>query len=199
MTKKNLIQLGISLSLLMLFIIGCEVNQTKSNSGSNSGTTTQEQPPHEQVTYSILEKSPFNGRQLNPTFWRDLEAYCKAGPTQLIISDMNLIPQKMEEAGFYGGDTIKWYALSRTVGGADWSPLDNPEAIFLKNLEGEIDAWWSRYIQAIVQIMQKAPKTTAVIIINDAVDHCGRSLGNGTYKQMTAVIDRVSVGNTVPD
>jgi hypothetical protein len=204
MVKKKLTQMSLFLSLFILLIalVGCEVNQTKSSSGSGSGsggTTTQEQPAHGQATYNILERSPFKGQQLDSAFWSNLEAYCKAGPTELLISDMLLIPSQMSRAGFEARENAQYYALSRTVAGADWKPGDDGELQFLKDHEGEMDAWWSRYIQAIVQIMQKAPQTTAIIIVNDGPDRLGRSLGAGTYRQMSPVINRVSMGDTVPD
>ena len=203
MTKNKLSWLGLCFLLLILPSSGCDLlfntNQTRSGSGSGSGTTTQDQPAHGQVTYNILEKSPFNGQQLDSSFWSNLEAYCKAGPTHLIIADMELVPNQMSRSGFIGRANAQYYALSRTVAGAAWSPGDDGDLQFLKDHEGEIDAWWARYVQAIVQIMQKAPQTTAVIIVNDGLDRLGRSLGNGTYNQMSSVINRVSMGDTDPD
>ncbi len=112
---------------------------------------------------------------------------------------MLLIPSQMSRDGFTGQPNAQYYTLLRTVGGANWSPGDDGELQFLKDHAGEIDAWWARYIRANVQIMQKYPKTTAVIIVNDGVDRCGMSLSNGTYGQMSSVSNRVSIGDGVPD
>lgn len=205
MTKKRSNRFRFSALFFTLLLSGCGIfensQSTKSGSGSSSGSTvtSQELPPHGQATVNLLERAPFQGKELDPAFWSNMEAYCKAGPTQLILADMLLIPSQMIRAGFTGRNNALYYALSRTVGGANWNPGDDTELKNLKAVQDQIDAWWSRYIRAVVQIMQKAPRTTAVIIVNDAVDHCGRSLGNGTYKQMTSVLDRVSVGDTVPD
>ncbi len=206
MSRNKLIQKSLSLSLLLLLIIGCEINQTKSSSGSSSGTGTtapQDQPAHGQVTYNILAKSPFNGQQLNTTFWNDLDGYCKAGPTELIIADLDLIPGQLSRAGFPGRTNAQYYAFSRTVNGAFYgSPelAQDGELLYLYENRDKIDAWWDRYIRAIVQIMQKYPKTTAVMIINNTYpDQGGPSVAHGTMWRMSSVSDRVSIGATVDD
>ncbi len=200
MTKKKLIQVSLSLFSFILFIIifGCELTQNKSSSGSgssNSGPAPQDQPTHGQVTYNILEKSPFSGQQLDSSFWTNLEAYCKAGPTQLIIADMDLIPIQMSRAGFVARWTAQDYALATIYAGAGWSanPSDT-ESQALYDQRDQIDAWWSRYIQRIVQIMQKAPQTTAIIIQNDGFDRCGFRLGPAINDNMGSVASRVQMG-----
>ncbi len=191
------------LPLLLLILNGCDwlADITGTKSGSSSGTTPPDQPAHGQVTYNILEKSPFSGQQLNTTFWTNLDGYCKAGPTQLIICDLNMIPNQMGQAGFPGRDLAKYYAFSRTVNNAFlWAPNMDPELQYLYDNQDKIYAWWARYIQAIVQIMQKYPKTTAVIIINNTfADQGGPSVAHGTMGMMSSVSNRVSIGNTVPD
>jgi hypothetical protein len=200
MIKKKIIQLGISLPLLILFMVGCDLlfntNQTKSSSGSNSGTPSQDQPAHGQVTYNILEKSPFSGQQLDSSFWTNLEAYCKAGPTQLIIADMDQIPNQMSRAGFVGRWTAQDYALATIYAGTGWSadPSDS-ESQALYDQRDNMDAWWSGYIQRIVQIMQKYSQTTAVIIQNDGFDRCGFRLGPAIYDNMGSVASRVQLGD----
>lgn len=131
MTKKKIIQLMLFLPLLLLILNGCDwlADITGTKSGSSSGTTPPDQPAHGQVTYNILEKSPFSGQQLNTTFWTNLDGYCKAGPTQLIICDLNMIPNQMGQAGFPGRDLAKYYAFSRTVNNAFlWAPNMDPSS-----------------------------------------------------------------------
>lgn len=210
MVMKKRIPLGILmpllLSALLLALTGCEWwnNLTNSSSGSssssnNSTTTVTTAPAHGQATINLLERSLFQGRQLNTATWSELEAYCKAGPTHLIVSDMDLIPGTMSRAGFNARVNMQYYALSRNIAGANWDAKGDPEGQEFLRVRGEMEDWWFRYINAIVQIMQKAPQTTAVIIVNDGHDKCGRSLGEGTFRAMGSVSSRVSKGDTVAD
>lgn len=211
MVMKKRIPLGYLLTLFMLSLVGCDFfdkqwkditnsGSSSSNSPSNTASTTSPNVPvHGQATINLLERSLFQGRQLNAATWAELEAYCKAGPTHLIIADMPRILGHMSRAGFEARVTMQYYALSRTIAGANWNPGDDSEGQALFNLRDEMDAWWFRYINAVVQIMQKAPQTTAVIIVNDAEHHCGRSLGSGTARGLTSVSSRVTMGDTVPD
>lgn len=214
MAKKKINWTGFQLLLLMLFLTGCDYwnNLTNSGSGSSSSTnsssttassttpTPKSEPAHGPATVNIMEKSPFNGRDLDQGYWTNLEAYCKAGPTQLIIADMDRVPGQMSRAGFNGRWTVQCYALGSTVAGWDWSPKPgDAEGDALKRDRRELDAWWSRYIQAVVQVMQKAPQTTAVIIVNDGFDKLGIRLGPATYRQMGPVQSRVQVGSLAPE
>ena len=212
MAKKKINWIGIHLLLLMLFSAGCEYweNLTNSGSGSSSGsnsttnnssaTPPKTEPAHGQATVNILEKSPFIGQDLDPTFWSNLEAYCKAGPTQLIIADMDRIPSQMSRAGFGGRWTAQCYALGSTMAGMDWSPKPGDSGLeTLSRQRNQIDAWWSRYINAVVQVMQKAPQTTAVIIVNDSFDELGIRLGPATYRAMGSVQGRVQIGHMEPE
>jgi hypothetical protein len=198
MTKKKLNGVSLYLISLMLLIVifGCQVNQNNSSSGSGSGTPTQDQPAHGQVTYNILEKSPFSSQQLDSSFWTNLEAYCKAGPTLLIIADMDQIPTQMSRAGFIARWAAQDYALATIYAGTGWSadPSDG-ESQALYDQRDKIDAWWSRYIQRIVQIMEKAPQTTAIILLNDGFDRCGFRLGPAIYQNMGSVASRVQLGD----
>jgi hypothetical protein len=214
MAKRKMNWIGFHLMVLMLFSAGCEYwdNLTNSGSGSNSGSSTnastnsgstpppKTEPAHGPATVNILEKSPFSGADLNSTYWSDLEAYCKAGPTQLIIADMDRVPSQMSRAGFGGRWTVQCYALGSTMAGMDWSPKPgDAEGEALSRARGQIDAWWSRYINAVVQVMQKAPQTTAVIIVNDSFDELGIRLGPATYRAMGSVQGRVQIGHMEPE
>jgi len=200
MTKKKIVQFGLGLPLLMLLMISCEwlENSSTKSGGSNSAPPTQNQPPHGQATYNILENSPFTGQQLNSSFWTTLEAYCTAGPTQLIIADMDQIPSQMSSAGFVARWIAQDYALATSYAGTGWSsdPMDD-EVQRLYDQRDQIDAWWARYIQRIVQLMQRAPQTTAIIIVNDGPDRCGFRLGPATYSNMGPVASRVQMGDVL--
>jgi hypothetical protein len=208
MPKRKPYRLFFFLFNLMILSMGCDAakdqwnNLTNSGSGSSSGsssgsnTSSQEVPAHGQATVNLLERSPFKGKNLDTAFWSNMEAYCKAGPTQLIVADMNNIPSQMERAGFSAPVNQLYYALASTYAGFNWQPGDASSQV-LSDSRGEIDAWWSRYVQAVIQIMQKAPKTTAVVIINDGPDRLGSRLGVETYKNMAAIRDRVQLGDVI--
>jgi hypothetical protein len=208
MRKKRLSLHRISLSFLMLIMSGCDVLDwdkiTNSGSGStstsNSNSKSSPPPPqsHGQVTVNLLERTLFKGQQLDPAAWSDLEAYCKAGPTQLIIADMTLVPVQMSRAGFVARWAAQSYALATTYAGRDWSPSPNdPESQPLWDARDQMNAWWSRYVQAVVQLMKKAPQTTAIIIINDDWDRCGSRLGDATLQDMGSVQSRLTLGNVI--
>jgi hypothetical protein len=208
--KKKLTLLLLSLVLPIVTITGCQYWDNATNSGSGSGasstsnstpsSTTQTEQPHPQANVNLMEKTPFSGQNLDSAYWTKLEAYCKAGPTQLIIADMNLVPGQMSRAGFNGRWTVQCYALGSTIAGWNWSPKPgDAEGDALSRDRGRIDAWWSRYIQAVVQVMQKAPQTTAVIIVNDGFDRLGIRLGPATYRAMGSVQARVQIGSLDPE
>jgi hypothetical protein len=196
MAKKNLIRMGLSLSLLMGLLIGCEVNQTKSSGGSSS-SSTQNQPAHGQATVNLLQQDVFRGTDLNTTYWTYLEGYCKAGPTQLIIADMNLIPSQMDRAGFSAPENQQYYALASTYAGFNWIPGDATSQA-LSDSRDQMYAWWNRYIQEVVKVMQKAPQTTAIIIVNDGPDRLGARLGPAVHDNMGSVLNRVQLGDVIP-
>jgi hypothetical protein len=207
MPKKKLYRLLFFLFQFVLLSMGCDAakdqwnNLTSSGSGSgtssSSQTTSQEVPAHGQETVNLLEKSPFKGKELDPAFWSNMEAYCKAGPTKLIIADMNLVPSQMSRAGFTARWAAQCYALATTYMGWNWNPGDDPDGQFLYENREQMYAWWARYVQAVVNLMKKAPKTTAVIIINDGPDRLGSRLGDATMRDMTAVQDRVTLGDVI--
>ena len=207
MTKKKLICLLLPLLVLMLTSTGCQYWDNLTNSGSGSGSSSSAnaetgstaqtvQPAHGPATVNLMQRTPFNGRDLNPAFWKEMEGYCLAGPTQLVLADLNAAPDQMTRAGFPGFWKAQLYALATTYAGMNWSP----SVIDLKDLyqqRGEINAWWSRYVGAIVQLMQKAPQTTALIIVNDGPDRVGFRLGPAMQAQMGSVAGRVTLGSTV--
>jgi hypothetical protein len=203
MIKKNLICLLLPLLLLLLPATGCQYWDNMTNSGSGGSqppnTTSQpEQPSHGPATVNLMEQTPFNGRELDSAYWSKLEGYCKAGPTQLIIADLNAVPGQMGRAGFNGRWGAQLYALASTVAGMNWSPSDG-ETQVLSDQRGEIGSWWGRYLQAVIQVMQKTPQTTAVVIANDGFDRLGFRLGPPTYRAMGSVGGRVQMGSIFPE
>ncbi len=213
MQKTKLTWLLFPLFLLMFSSTGCQYwdNLTNSGGGSSSstnaatsttagsGSTSQaEQPAHGPATVNLMEQSPFSGQNIDSAYWIKLEGYCKAGPTQLIIADLNAVPGQMSRAGFNGRWGAQIYALASTVAGMDWNASDG-ETQVLSGQRGQIDAWWGRYIQAVVQVMQKAPQTTAVVIANDGFDRLGFRLGPPTYRAMGSVGGRVQMGSIFPE
>ena len=206
MKKKTLGWLIFPIFLLMVSATGCQYwdNMTNSGSGSSSGssstaagtgTTTQaEQPAHGPATVNLMAQTPFKGQDLDPSYWSKLEGYCKAGPTHLIIADLELVPGQMSRAGFNGRWGAQLYALASTVAGMGWSPVDG-ETQELSNNRGQISSWWGRYVQAVVQVMQKAPQTTALVIANDDVDRLGFRLGPPTQQAMGSVSGRIQMGS----
>ena len=211
MFKRKLYRLAFFAFHFMLLSMGCDMaqeqwnNLTSSGSGSNSSSgskannnTSQEVPAHGPVAVNLLERSPFKGMELDSTFWANMEAYCKAGPTQLIIADMNLVPVQMSKAGFDARWTAQCYALATTYAGLPWEPdPKDGEVIALWNARDQVNAWWSRYIQKINQVMQNAPQTTAIIIHNDGFDRLGFRLGDSTLRNLGSVQNRVSLGGVI--
>ena len=210
MKKRNKSWLIVPLFPFMLFLSGCEYweNLTNSGSGSSSGSssnasssagsgsTPKSEPAHGPATVNLMERSPFNGQGLDPAFWSNLESYCKAGPTHLILTDLEQVPHQMTRAGFPGFWKAQLYALATTYAGMNWSP-SKPELQNLYQQQREINAWWSRYVGAVVQLMQKVPQTTATIIINDGPDRVGFRLGPAMQRDMGSVGGRVQLGSTV--
>lgn len=199
--KKKFIRMSLSLSLLMLFIlvVGCEVNQTKSSSGSSAGSsnTTENQPAHGQDTINLMEQNVFSGDNLNTAYLAQLEAFCKAGPTKLIIADMALIPDQMSRSGFSGRWGVQLYALASTYAGVGWSPGNVGELQWFYENQDRLFAWWDRYVNAILGIMQKYPQTTALIVINDEPDRCGARLGYAIQSRLGSVNNRVELGGVL--
>lgn len=202
MKTNNLRSWMFPLCFCLLMASGCEYweNMTNSGSGSSSGSSsssnTQTAPAHAPATVNMMERSPFRGQDLDPAFWASMEAYCKAGPTHLVLADLELVPHQMTRAGFPGYWKAQLYALATTYAGMNWSP-SKPELEDVYRQRGEINAWWSRYVGAVVQLMQKAPQTTATIITNDGSDRVGFRLGPAMQGQMGSVGSRVVLGRTV--
>jgi len=151
------------------------------------------------TTVNILEMDPFSGQQLNPTFWKWLEAYCQAGPTQLIIADMPLIPGHFTRSIAPGYWAAQMYALASTYAGVNWSPPDDPDAAYYYTIRDQIYLWWDGYVEAVLKVMQKAPKTTAIIVVNDKPDMCGARLGPAIQDRLSPVGDRVVLGEVLWD
>lgn len=188
------------LVLIMLSGFGCEWKEKKGSTGSGSGSSSPSPPslpPHEQAYVNILEMDVFSGQALNQAYWTWLEAYCKAGPTHLIIADMPLVPGHFTHSIAPGYWASQMYALSSTYAGVAWTPPEDPDAAYYYTIRDQIDAWWTGYIEGILTIMKKAPQTTAIIIINDYPDACGARLGVAIQNHLSPVGDRVALGEVL--
>jgi hypothetical protein len=205
MSKKTLrlLKLSLPLLLLLLLLAGCQSSETKSSggagsgAGSGSGGTSGDQPAHGQATINLMEQNVFSGDNLNTAYWAQLEGYCKAGPTRLIVADMGLVPSQMSRSGFEGRWGVQLYALASTYAGVGWSPGDVAELQWFYENQDRLFAWWDRYINAILGIMQKYPQTTALIVINDEPDRCGARLGYAIQSRLGSVNNRVELGQVL--
>jgi hypothetical protein len=198
MTKKKLIQVCLSLFSLVLLIVilGCSSSSTKSNGGSSgSSPGTGDQAPHGQATINLMAQNVFAGSNLNTNYWAQLEGYCKAGPTQLIIADMGLVIEQFSRSIGPGRWESQMFALASTYAGVGWAPPGDPDADYYWTIQDQILAWWDRYINAVLGIMQKYPQTTALIITNDEPDRCGARLGLAIQNNLASVNNRVTLGD----
>ena len=91
------------------------------------------------------------------------------------------------------------YALASTYAGVFATHFDIGELVWFFENQDQIYAWWDRYISAIRTIMQKAPQTTALIVINDEPDLCGARLGLAIQANLASVGNRVTLGDVLWD
>ena len=89
------------------------------------------------------------------------------------------------------------YALSSTYAGVFSSSFGVGELEWFLENQDQVYAWWDRYIQAILRIMQSAPQTTALIVINDEPDKCGARLGLAIQSNLASVGNRVTLGDVL--
>ncbi len=189
--------------MFSVLIAGCGAKST-TNSGSGSGTLasgggSSNEPPHGQATINLLEREVFIGDKLNESFFNWLEVYCQAGPTHLIIADMPLIPDHFTRSIAPGEWAAQMFALASTYAGVAWSPFGHPDADYYWTIQDQIFNWWASYIERILQIMLKAPQTTALIVANDEPDLCGARLGVAIQNHLSPVGDRVALGDVLWD
>jgi hypothetical protein len=110
--NKSIQLLTLALFILWLGMVGGCGGGSSSNSGGGAGSQNVES--HGQVTINLLEHNVFTGDKLNENFWGWLEAYCKAGPTQLIIADMPLVFEHFNRSiapGFGSYRPLSWPPL----------------------------------------------------------------------------------------
>ncbi len=53
--------------------------------------------------------------------------------------------------------------------------------------------------RSFASVLAAAPQTTALILLNDEVDRCGKTLGEYTQRQLNAFRARVELGHFVQD
>ena len=170
--------------------------------GTGSGTEV-EPIPHAAATLNVLAEkavwTPGSLTEVDPGFQAWLKAYCLGGPTKLVVADMKEVPGRMRKAGFRGRDTALWWTMSRSYAGWNWTFHGHDPDDHLSNQRRELRDFWSNYIEVVKSVMTAAPRTTAVILENDEVGRCGKTLGNYTERQLNAVRSRVEMGHFVAD
>jgi hypothetical protein len=178
------------------------------DSGSGTGGTTSDpgdETPitHEAATVNILVDHqvwlPGTLTQIDPAFKSWLGRYCRGGPTKLVIADMKEVPKRMRKAGFRGRDTALWWTMSRSYAGWNWSYDGHDPDQHLSDQRRELRDFWSNYVETVKAVMTAATQTRALILENDAVGRCGKTLGNYTERQLHAVRGRVEMGHAVQD
>jgi hypothetical protein len=178
------------------------------DSGSGTGGTTSDpgdETPitHEAATVNILVDHqvwlPGTLTQIDPAFKSWLGRYCRGGPTKLVIADMKEVPKRMRKAGFRGRDTALWWTMSRSYAGWNWSYDGHDPDQHLSDQRRELRDFWSNYVETVKSVMTAATQTRALILENDAVGRCGKTLGNYTERQLHAVRGRVEMGHAVQD
>ena len=159
--------------------------------------------PHAAATLNVLQDHavwlPGSLTQVDPAFQTWLRQYCLGGPTKLVVADMKHVPGRMRKAGFRGRDNALWYTLSRSYAGWNWSFNSSDPDAHLSNQRRELRDFWSNYIGVVKSVMMAAPETRALILENDARDRCGKTLGQYSERQLSAVRGRVELGHAVQD
>jgi hypothetical protein len=70
----------------------------------------------------------------------------------------------------------------------------------LYSQRGEMTKWWNGYIMAVIELMQKHPDMTVILIVNDGYDICGGQLSIGTMRWVPPeLLGRFDIGYPVPD
>jgi hypothetical protein len=158
---------------------------------------------HEAATVNVLVDHqvwvPGALTQIDPAFKAWLGRYCRGGPTKLVLADMKEVPRRMRKAGFRGRDTALWWTMSRSYAGWNWSFHGHDPDAHLSDQRKELRDFWSNYIETVKSVMMAAPQTTALILENDEVGRCGKTLGKNTERQLHAVRGRVEMGHAVQD
>lgn len=159
--------------------------------------------PHPPATLNVLAEQrvwlPGTLTQVDPAFTAWLRRYCVGGPTRLVLADLRHVPDRMRQAGFRGRDNALWYTLSRSYAGWNWPATPGDPDYHLTNQRRELHDVWSNYIDVVGSVMAATPQTTAVILDNDGPDRCGKTLGEYTERQLSAVRARVELGHYYQD
>jgi hypothetical protein len=182
--------------LLLLWVLSACGGGSSSGSGGGAGA---DQPPHGQATINVLEGNVFNGDKLNESYWTWLDGYCKAGPTQLIIADMPRVFDHFNRSIVPGFWQLQAFVLASTYRGVGWSPFGDEESEYYFTIQDQIYNWWDRYVMRVVDIMNKYPQTTVLLVINDFPDACGARLGVAMQERMESFGSRVVLGDVLWD
>ena len=134
--------------------------------------------------------------EISPGYAWKLESFARANPSaQLVIADMDRIPERMREAGFRGRDNALWYTLSRSYAGWNWNTKPGDPDNHLGNQRKELHDFWSNYLKAVLQVMQAVPFSRALMLLNDGHDKCGDVLAQYSLNQLSAVRSRIETGH----
>lgn len=156
--------------------------------------------PHGPETLNLLAGAapwvPGSLTRVDPAWADRVARVCRAGPTTLVIADMDAVPAAMRAAGFRGRDTALWYTLSRSYAEWPWR-FDPADAdAHLSGQRPQLRDFWGHYLAAVAAAMQAAPATRALLLQHDGHDKCGDVLAEYSLRnELRAVTGRVERGH----
>jgi hypothetical protein len=121
--------------------------------------------------------------------------------TEIVVADLDIIPDRMRQASFEGSDGALWYALAYVAAfGPGQMPDDGAGSLIeLSRRSPEIETWWNQEIEKVKDTLFRNPATTAIAIMNDGRDRCGFRLGPVIMERLSEFGGRVSLGTVVPE
>ena len=210
--------MGTQIDFATIAAMGAEVQRGTGHVQATEPSPTQPDPPpppppppepsddsipHPAATVNLLVDhrvwSAGTLTQVDPVFSSWLRRYCLGGPTKLVLADLARVPERLRGAGFRGRDNALWYTLSRSYAEWNWQFNPNDPDHHLSNQRGELHDFWENYVDVVASVLAAAPQTTALILLNDEVDRCGKTLGEYTQRQLNAFRARVELGHFVQD
>jgi len=119
--------------------------------------------------------------------------------TEIVVADLNTIPERMRQVGFQGSDNALYYALAYV---AAYGPGNMPDdgagsLVELSRRSPEIEIWWWDEVDKVIDRMRYNSNLTAKIIEHDGRDRCGFRLGPPTLQRFQEFGDRVQPGHWV--
>jgi len=122
----------------------------------------------------------------------------------IVVADMNLIPDRMRKAGFGGRDGALYYALAIIYGGGDsCAPPSDGETAVLFQRRDEIYKWWDDELEKVAKQLRANINLTAKIIENDGkptgAERLGCRLVRPTMERLAEFGDRIQAGDVFPE